>query len=301
MIPMTEHTRFGPAGVPPMFRLLGANTVDTPRLLHEEGLDAFEYQAVRWGPKPQIKEADARKLGEEARKNDVKLSMHGSYFINLSGKKEVAEASKRRMMACATAADWMGAYVMVFHTGFYGRVDKDFAFKTCLNALKEISAEMKALGLKVKLGPETMGRKFQVGSIDEIITINREVEGTQLVVDWGHLHARHLGTFKKMEDMRAVAEKIEQELGTQALRSMHCHFSAIEFNSQGERKHHTLDEKRYGPDFRWLAEIIVDFGMHPIMICESPILDIDARKMKEMLQEVILSKQQKVEPQDSLD
>ena len=240
MIPMTEHTRFGPAGVPPMFRLLGANTVDTPRLLHEEGLDAFEYQAVRWGPKPQIKETDARKLGEEARKNDVKLSMHGSYFINLSGKKEVAEASKRRMMACATAADWMGAYVMVFHTGFYGRVDKDFAFKTCLNALKEISAEMKALGLKVKLGPETMGRKFQVGNIDEIITINREVEGTQLVVDWGHLHARHLGTFKKMEDMRAVAEKIEQELGTQALRSMHCHFSAIEFNSQGERKHHTL-------------------------------------------------------------
>ena len=298
---MTEHTRFGPAGVPPMFRLLGANTVDTPRLLNEEGLDAFEYQAVRWGPKPQIKETDARKLGEEARKNDVKLSMHGSYFINLSGKKEVAEASKRRMMACATAADWMGAYVMVFHTGFYGRVDKDFAFKTCLNALKEISAEMKALGLKVKLGPETMGRKFQVGNIDEIITINREVEGTQLVVDWGHLHARHLGTFKKMEDMRAVAEKIEHELGTQALRSMHCHFSAIEFNSQGERKHHTLDEKRYGPDFRWLAEIIVDFGMHPIMICESPILDIDARKMKEMLQEVILSKQQKVEPQDIVD
>jgi deoxyribonuclease-4 len=293
---MNEHTRFGPAGVPPMFRLLGANTVDTPRLLNEEGLDAFEYQAVRWGPKPQIKETDARKLGEEARKNDVKLSMHGSYFINLSGKKEVAEASKHRLMACATAADWMGAYVMVFHTGFYGRVDKDFAFKTCMKALTEISAEMKALGLKVKLGPETMGRKFQVGSIDEIITINREVEGTQLVVDWGHLHARHLGTFKKMEDMRTVAEKIERELGTQALRSMHCHFSAIEFNSQGERKHHTLDEKRYGPDFRWLAEIIVDFGLHPTMICESPILDIDARKMKEMLQEVILSKQRKVEP-----
>ena len=292
---MTEHTRFGPAGVPPMFRLLGANTFDTPRLLREEGLDAFEYQAVRWGPKPQIKEADARKLGEEARKNDVKLSMHGSYFINLSGKKDVAEASKRRMIACATAADWMGAYVMVFHTGFYGKVEKDFAFKTCVNALKEVSAEMKSLGLKVKLGPETMGRKFQVGSIDEIISINQEVEGTQLVIDWGHLHARNLGGFKKMEDMRAIAEKVERELGTQALRSMHCHFSAIEFNTQGERKHHTLDEKRYGPDFSWLAEIIVDFALHPTMICESPILDVDARRMKETLQQVLTAKQQKVD------
>ncbi|MCJ7793496.1 hypothetical protein MUP42_01035, partial [Candidatus Bathyarchaeota archaeon] len=68
---MTEHTRFGPAGVPPMFRLFGAKLPDVPRLLREEGLDAFEYQAVRWGPKPQMKQEDAEKLGEQARKNDV--------------------------------------------------------------------------------------------------------------------------------------------------------------------------------------------------------------------------------------
>jgi deoxyribonuclease-4 len=276
-----------------MFRLLGAATLDTPRLLHEEGLDAFEYQAVRWGPKPQIKEADARKLGQEASKNDVKISMHGSYFINLSGAKEVVAASKRRLIACAIGADWMDAYTLVFHIGFYGKFEKEYALKTCTTALREVSAEMKSLGLKVKLGPETMGRKFQVGDIDEIITINREVEGTQLVIDWGHLHARNLGTFKKMEDMRVVAEKVERELGTEALRSMHCHFSAIEFNSQGERKHHTLDEKRYGPDFRWLAEIIVDFRLHPTMICESPILDVDARRMKETLRQVEAEKRQK--------
>jgi deoxyribonuclease-4 len=293
---MTERTRFGPAGVPPMFRLLGAKIPDVPRLLREEGLDAFEYQAVRWGPKPQMKQEDAQKLGAEARKNDVKLSLHGSYFVNLSGKKDVVEASKRRLIACATAADWMGAYVMVFHTGFYGRFEKDFAFKNCITALKEVSTEMKRLGLKVKLGPETMGRKFQVGSIDEIITICEEVESTQLVVDWGHLHALHQGTFKKIEDFRAVAEKVEQKLGTEALKNMHCHFSKIEFSSQGEKRHHTLDEERYGPDFRMLAEVIADFGLHPTMICESPILDIDARKMKETLKEVLESKQQKAEP-----
>ena len=288
---MAERTRFGPAGVPPMFRVLGASTVDTPRLLHEEGLDAFEYQAVRWGPKPQIKEADARKLGEEAKKNDVKLSMHGSYFINLSGKRDVVEASKRRMIACAAGAEWMGASVMVFHTGFYGKFEKDYALKTCITALKEVSAEMKSLGLKVKLGPETMGRKFQVGTLDEIITINREVEDTQLVIDWGHLHALHQGAFKTVDDMRRVAEKVERELGTEALRSMHCHFSKIEYTAQGERKHHTLDEERFGPDFQLLAEVIVDFGLHPTLICESPILDVDARKMKETLRQVQIQKQ----------
>ena len=274
-----------------MFRLMGATTLDVPRLLREEGLDAFEYGAVQWGQKPQIKQEHAVKLGEEARKNDVKLSMHGSYYINLSGKKEVVEASKRRLIAAVTAADWMGAYVLVFHMGFYGRFEKEFAFKTCLDALKEVNAEMNSLGLKVKLGPETMGRKFQVGSLDEILTICQEVEGTQLVLDWGHLHARSLGAFKTVEDFRAVAEKVEERLGTETLRSMHCHFSAIEFNSQGEKQHHTLDEKRYGPDFRKLAEVITDFQMHPTMICESPILDVDARKMQATLIEVLQIKQ----------
>jgi deoxyribonuclease-4 len=290
---MSEHTRFGPAGVPPMFRLMGATTLDVPKLLHEEGLDAFEYQASRWGPKPQIKQADAEKLGEECRKNDVKLSIHGSYFINLAGKPEVVAASKQRLLACATAADWMGAYVMVFHAGFYGKFEKSFGFQQCLKELKDVSAQMKSMGLKVKIGPETMGRKSQVGSIDEIIKISQEVEGTQLVIDWGHLHARNLGTFKKMEDIRAVAEKVEATLGTEALRGMHCHFSAIEFSSQGEKQHHTLDEKRYGPDFQWLAEVIVDFGLHPTMICESPILDVDARKMKETLNKLLMNRKAK--------
>jgi deoxyribonuclease-4 len=291
---MAERTRFGPAGVPPMFRFLGADLPDVPRLLREEGLDALEYEAVRWGPKPQITKEHAEKLGVAAKENDVRLSLHGSYFINLSGKREIVEASKRRLIASATAADWMGAYVMVFHTGFYGRFEKDFAFKTCLNALKEVSTEMRSLGLHVKLGPETMGRKFQVGSLDEILTLCQEIEGTQLVVDWAHLHALHQGSLKKAEDFRAIAEKVEESLGTEAMRSMHCHFSKIEFTDQGEKKHHSLDEERFGPDFRLLAEVIADLQMHPTMVCESPLLDVDARKMKETLKEVLDSKQKKL-------
>lgn len=297
---MAEQTRFGPAGVPPTFRLLKAKMHDVPGLLREEGLDAFEYQASRWGAKPQIKREEAEKLGAEASKHDVRLSIHGSYFINLAGKEDVIAASKERLIGAATAADWMGAYVVVFHAGFYGKFEKSYAFQGCIKALKEVSQTMKDMGLKVKLGPETMGRKFQVGSLDEIMTICQEVEGTQLVVDWGHLHARNLGTFRKIEDMRAVAEKIEATLGTETLRSMHCHFSKIEFGSQGEKKHHTLDEPRYGPDFEMLAPILVDFKMHPTMICESPILDIDALKMQKTLKQVLEGKTVKTSGQQKL-
>jgi deoxyribonuclease-4 len=201
------------------------------------------------------------------------------------------EASKQRLLACATAADWMDAYVMVFHTGFYGKFEKDYALKTCIAALKEVSAQMKSMGIKTKLGPETMGRKSQVGTMDEIIAINREVECTHLVLDWGHLHALHQGAFKTADDMRKIAEKIEMELGTQTLRGMHCHFSKIEFSAVGEKRHHTLGEAAFGPEFRHLAEVILDFGMHPTVICETPLLDVDARKMKEILLEVSAAKQ----------
>ena len=235
-----------------------------------------------------MKQEDAEKLGAEARENDVLLSLHGSYYVNLCGKKEVVEASKRRLIACATAADWMGAYVVVFHMGFYGRVEKSYAFRNCVNALKDIIEAMNNLGIrKVKLGPETMGRIFQLGTLDEILTICEEVEQTQLVIDWGHLHARHRGLFRKIDDFRAVIEQVEKRLGTQVVRNMHCHFTKIEFTDKGERRHHILDEPKYGPDFRMLAEVIAEFNLRPVIICETPLLDVDAVKMRDTLREVM--------------
>ena len=285
---MADHYRFGPAGVPPLFRDMGADLQAVPALLREEGLDAFEYQAVRWGQKPQIKQADAEQLRSEAKRNDVLLSLHGSYYINLAGEKDILEASKRRLITCATAAEWMGAYVVVFHPGFYGKVGKANAFKKCIESLKDVVETMDSLGIRnVKLGPETMGKHVQLGSLDEVLNICTEVDRTQLVIDWSHLHARGMGRFRTELDFRVVIEEIENKLGIEAARNMHCHFTKIEFNEKGERRHHTLDERKYGPNFELLAEVMTEFNLHPVIICETPLLDIDAMKMKNALLEVV--------------
>jgi len=285
---MADHPRFGPAGVPPFFRILGAKLANVPALLRQEELDAFEYQAVRWGQKPQMKQQDAEQLKAEAQKNDVLLSLHGSYFINLCGKKEVVEASKQRLIACATAAQWMGAYVVVFHPGFYGNADKKEALRNCIRELNDVAATMRTLGIRnVKLGPETMGRHFQIGTLDEVLALCEQVEQTHLVIDWSHMHARSGGAFRSAADFRAVVEKAEERLGTEDVRNMHCHFSKIEFTYKtGERRHHVLDEAAYGPDFRMLAEVIVEFNLRPVVICETPVLDVDAVKMRGMLLEI---------------
>jgi deoxyribonuclease-4 len=283
---MADRPRFGPAGVPPTFRMLKASLEDVPRLLKAEGLDAFEYQAVRWGAKPQMKRDDAEKLGLKAVENDVWLSLHGSYFINFCGGKDIVDASKQRLIACATAAEWMKAHTVVFHAGFYGKAPRTEVFKNCLRALKEVVDSLKALGIKnVKIGPETMGKPSQFGSLEDILSLCEEVEQTQPVIDWAHLHARENGRLKTVDDFRKVIEIIEDRLGTEAIKDMHCHFTKVEFTEKGEKCHHILEEEGYGPDFSMFAKVIAEFDLKPVIISESPILDLDAIKMRDILKE----------------
>ena len=283
---MSPHARFGPAGVPPLFRLMKITVSDVPRLLREEGLDAFEYEAVRWGKIPQLRREEAEKLNLEAKQRDVWVSLHGSYFLNFSGSRSVVADSKQRLIACATAAEWMGAHTVVFHPGVYGKRPPEAAFKMCSDALREVVETMRNLGIvNVKLGPETMGRTYQLGSLDEIISLCEQVEQTQMVVDWSHLHARGLGRFRTVDDFRKVVELIESRLGTEAIRNLHCHFSKIEYSDKGERRHRMLEEPRYGPDFRMLARVIVEFNMSPIVISESPMQDADAIRMRDTLKD----------------
>jgi deoxyribonuclease-4 len=287
---MADRPRFGPAGVPSTFRQMKAALADVPRLLREEGLDAFEYQAVRWGMKPQMKKEDAGKLCLEAKENDVWLSLHGSYFINFCGSRETIEDSKNRLIACTTAADWMKAHIVVFHPGFYGKRPPKDVFKGCLESLKEVVEVMKTLGIRdVKLGPETMGKPSQFGSLDEVLNLCEEVEQTQPVIDWAHLHARDKGRFKTIEDFHEVVEEIEKRLGPETVKEMHCHFTKVEFTDKGEKCHHIMDEADYGPDFAMLAKVIADFKLKPVIISESPVLDVDAIKMRDILRKELKS------------
>jgi len=86
-----------------------------------------------------------------------------------------------------------------------------------------------------------------------------------------------------LEDFRSVTAEVEKRLGTDAAKNLHCHFTKVEFTAKGERRHHTLDEVRFGPDFEFLAALIKERDLKPVIISESPLLDIDARKMRDIL------------------
>jgi len=280
---LADHPRFGPAGIPLAFDVLKRPVEDVPEYLRSEGLDAFEYQAVRWGPKPQMQKENAEKLGIKAKEHDVRLSVHGSYFVNFCGDALTVEASKRRLISCITAANWMGAHEVVFHPGFYSKSHEE-DLRHCVKAMNEIVEFMKSSGIfGVSLAPETTGRVFQLGSLDEILTLCEKVELTKPTVDWSHLHARGRGKLETIDDFRRVFNEIERRLGTDAIKELHCHYTRVEFGRVGERRHHTMDETEYGPDFEPLAMLIAELDLNPVIISESPILDIDSQKMQDIV------------------
>jgi deoxyribonuclease-4 len=88
-----------------------------------------------------------------------------------------------------------------------------------------------------------------------------------------------------MDDVAKVMDEIENRLGNEALRNIHCHYSHIEFTDKGERRHHNLDRTEYGPDFRFIARLIAERGLNPVIACETPNLDLDAQKLRDMVLE----------------
>ncbi len=280
---MQDRPRFGPAGIPYWFKELKILTSELPRFLKEERLDALEYEAVRWGQKPQIKKEEAEKLGINAEKHDIWLTMHGSYYINLLSNKKILEASKKRLIACATAAQWMKAHTITFHPGYYSQKQSHKEdLQNCIKALREVKETMQAMNIKVTLGPETSGKLAQLGTLEETLTICENVEQTQPVIDWAHLHARQRGNLRTTNDFQQVIEKIEKHLGTKVAKNLHSHFSLVEYTFRGERRHHPMDIPGYGPKFELLAEVIAKCDLRPVIICESPLLDEDAKKMRDI-------------------
>jgi len=183
----------------------------------------------------------------------------------------------------------MGSYIVVFHPGYYRDApSKREAVEWVIENLKPVIEYRDSIGARnVWLGPETTGKTSQVGDLDEVITIAQKLEGVKPVIDWAHLYARYEGRFiTSVDDVINVIERLEKELGSYSVKPLHTHFSRIEYGKGGEKKHHVLSEKDYGPEFEHVCRGLWESGVEAVIISESPILEQDALVMKKICSEV---------------
>lgn len=211
------------------------------------------------------------------------MSVHAPYYINLAtDDDESIKKSVRHLTRAAEAAEWLGARRVVFHPGSAKGTDRDTAMEYIRNGLGIVKKHCeKWLDRGIRICPETMGKKNQMGNVDEILALCAGAEWLIPTFDFGHIHAAGGGSLNSAADFEAVFDKIEDALGRDRASRIHCHFSRIEYGQSGERRHMNFEDTEYGPDFSHLAEVIVKRKYAPVLICESRGNQIqDAMEMK---------------------
>lgn len=264
---MRNTAIFGPGGNSQSFYESGHKaTVEAPDFVQSLGLGAYEFEA---GNGITAGEATLRKIGEAARAAGVEMSLHAPYYISLSGTDpEKRLKSVEYIQKSLAAAELLGADLIVIHCGSAGKISREEAMRLSADTLQKT---LEAVGdTKIKLGIETMGKRNQLGTLEEVLTLCRMDPRFAPVVDFGHLNARECGgLFPDADAYRRVFDAVANTLGEDTAKYMHCHFSKIEFTGAGEKRHLTFADTVYGPEFEPLAEALAKDGLCPRIISES--------------------------------
>ena len=269
----------GPAGY------IADGLLESLEEVEKNGLNAQELEFVY---NVNVKEDAAKLASESAKKKNIILSAHGSYYINLNSEdKSKIEASKKRIMDACKIADVFSSTRpahIVFHAGFYGKVSREDTYKTIKKEMTELQEKIQKNKLRCVLAPETTGKESQFGNIDELVRLSNET-GCRICIDFAHIYARNIGKL----DLEYVFRKIHELKFLKDDPFIHCHFTGIEFGPKGEKNHINLTEEFFMPLARKLKEESDDRKKNKIDFCiisESPITYKDSLLMRRILEKI---------------
>ncbi len=275
--------KFGPAGTALSFKEMGyKKSVQLGEYLTKFGLNHFEYQC---GQGVRVSEESAKEIGAALRNAGISVSVHAPYFISLSSVEEEKRLnSVNYILASAKAVNAMGGDRIVIHSGSCSKMTREEALELAKNTMKLAREELVAQGLEnIRCCPETMGKINQLGDLHEVMELCKIDESFIPCIDFGHLNARTFGSIKDKSDYEKILDTIENELGSERLKTFHSHFSKIEYTEKGgEKKHLTFADTVYGPQFEPLMELVAKKNLAPTFICESDGTQTeDAKTMKD--------------------
>lgn len=262
--------RIGIAGIP--YHAKGEGTEAGIRYLCSVGLDAMEVQFVR---NVYMTPGSASASGSVAKEWGLALSVHAPYYINLTSKKEATqEKSKDWILRSLRIADPLGARIVVFHPA------REKEPEVLKRHLVELSESRKNEKIKALIGLEVTGDEPELGSVDDYLDILREVPGTDIVIDWSHVHARTNGGLRTRDDYEDIFDKLKPVKKN----NFHMHFSNVEYKNGREVRHLPLGSQ---PPFEPLAQILKERKLDATIICETPLQEDDALKMKAIIEATI--------------
>lgn len=264
--------RLGPAGIP--ISAKGGDSISGVKKVKELGLQAMEVEFVRG---VNMGEEAAVELGKVAKQLDISLSVHAPYYINLLAKeKKILEASKQRILASMERGSWMGATAVAVHTGFYMGRPPEKCYEMVKEQCKDILRKADAGGLNCSLALETAGKLSSFGRVRELVKLHADLPSIIPCIDFAHVFACNNGFI----DYKLVLDKLEAV----GIKKVYGHFSGIAYSEKGEKNHVPLADG--GPKFEPLAKELLERKLSVTLICESPLLEMDALVMKKTFEKL---------------
>ncbi len=267
---------FGTVGSPTGTPKKPGGSVGAIEFSQSIGLRALE---LGWVQSVRVTEATCALIKSTGAEQDVALSVHAPYFINLNATDEEWAKSRKRLMDAAHYGNLAGATDIIFHPGSYFGGDPSEVLKVAIPRLQGCVDELRAAGNPVTLRPETMGKSAMLGSFEDALAMSKSMEQVLPCLDFAHLHARPGdGTMNTYEEWAAYLQAYQKTLGKKALKKLHIHLSGIEYGPKGEKNHLPLAEADL--NLTALFQALHDFGCGGRILCESPIMEEDALNMK---------------------
>lgn len=262
--------KFGVAGNSNSFYSEGfSRTVDAAKWCKDKGIEIFEYS---FGRGVNMSETTAELISKAFGKNNVELSVHAPYYINMANTdRDMIIKSCGYIINSIIMASFMGASRIIVHPASQGKLSRLEAKRLMLDNIKQLSELISnnEYPQDILICWETMGKVGQMGTVDEILDICNLDDRYYPCVDFGHINAREQGILNKAGKYNTILEKLRDNIAIDKFINMHIHFSKIQFSSKGEVRHLTFEDQIYGPEFEPLMEGLVKYSMQPYIICES--------------------------------
>ncbi len=266
---------FGTAGVPNSTQKKN-NPIEGVKRIHELGLDCMQLEFAHGVRMKEEVSSGLRKISYEL---GVPLTSHGPYYINLNAREQdKIDSSVERIIQTAKISDLCGAESMTFHAAFYMKDSPLDVFDLVEKSINVIEERLSRLDIEIELRPELTGKTSQFGSLEELISLTKNIDSCRPCMDFSHLYAR-TGNFNTEQEFDDVLGVLKQELGAHSLNNMHIHISGISTNSKGDLKHLNLEKSKF--DWKALLRSLKRSGCEGYMICNSPNLEEDALMLKE--------------------
>ncbi len=273
---MPSSFRFGTVGSPLGTPKKPGGSIGAIHFSRSIGLGAFE---LGWVQSVRVSEETCALIKAASSEQDMAISVHAPYFINLNAAAEEWPKSRKRLMDAAHYGNLAGATDIVFHPGSYFAGDPKEVLKVAIPRLQGCIEELRTAGNNVILRPETMGKSAMLGSLEDTLEMSAAIDGVQPCLDFAHLHARPGdGTMNTYEEWRALLKLYSKKLGKRVLKKLHIHLSGIAYGPKGEKEHLKLAEADL--DLKALFSALDEFGCAGRILCESPIMEEDALNMK---------------------